>query len=69
MREATRLPISQKGNVLDFKIQKIGIRRARIVQDKLIDAEGFTFLFEINNIRIFAGGAYRTPAVDDLTNA
>jgi beta-mannosidase len=47
----------QAGNCLDTMMQKIGIRRARIVQDKLLDAEGRSFLFEINNIRIFAGGA------------
>lgn len=41
--------------------QKIGIRRARVVQDKLLDAEGHTFLFEINNIRIFAGGMSYKP--------
>lgn len=35
---------------------KIAFRRARVVQDQLIDQEGLTFLFEINNIRIFCGG-------------
>lgn len=26
------------------------------MQEKLVDQEGLTFLFEINNIRIFCGG-------------
>ena len=54
----------QQGNILDSKVQKFGIRRARIVQDKLIDAEGFTFLFEVNNIRLFTGGGLYTSAID-----
>lgn len=49
-------PASQHGRVLDAKVQKIAFRRARIVQDPLVDQEGRTFLFEINNIRIFCGG-------------
>jgi beta-mannosidase len=36
--------------------QRIAFRRARIVEDKLEEQEGLTFLFEINNIRIFCGG-------------
>lgn len=46
----------QNGVVLDQKTQRISFRRVRIVQDKLIDQEGFTFLFEVNNVRIFCGG-------------
>lgn len=46
------------GNVLDEKSLKIAFRRARVVQDKLIDQEGLTFLFEINNVRIFCGGMF-----------
>lgn len=47
----------QQGNVLDRKIEKFAFRRALVVQDELIDQEGRTFLFEINNIRVFCGGA------------
>lgn len=36
--------------------EKIGFRRALVVQEPLVDQEGLTFLFEINNIRIFCGG-------------
>jgi len=46
----------QIGMVLDNKKQKISFRRVRVVQDKLLDQEGLSFLFEINNIRIFCGG-------------
>ncbi|KAG6817452.1 hypothetical protein H0H87_008620 [Tephrocybe sp. NHM501043] len=41
--------------VLDTKTLRIAFRRARVIQDKLIDQEGLTFLFEINNVRIFCG--------------
>jgi hypothetical protein len=37
------------------------------VQDKLVDQEGLTFLFEINNIRIFCGGSNWIPADNFLT--
>ncbi|KAF8528704.1 glycoside hydrolase family 2 protein [Gautieria morchelliformis] len=57
----------EAGNCLDTMMEKIGIRRARIVQDKLLDADGRTFLFEINNIRIFAGGSNWIPGDSFLT--
>jgi len=44
------------GKALDFKVQKIAFRRAQVVQEKLVDQEGLSFLFEINNVRIFCGG-------------
>ena len=46
----------QSGVLLDKKTDKVAFRRALVVQDKLIDQEGLTFLFEINNVRIFCGG-------------
>lgn len=49
---------SQNGNILDKKTDRIAFRRALVVQEKLIDQDGLTFLFEINNIRIFCGGMY-----------
>ena len=41
---------------MDTKTQKFGIRRAVVVQDRLEDQPGRTFLFEINNVRVFCGG-------------
>ncbi|KNZ79844.1 putative beta-mannosidase B [Termitomyces sp. J132] len=58
---------NELGEVLDTQILRIAFRRARVVQDKLIDQEGLTFLFEINNIRIFCGGANWSPADSFLT--
>lgn len=49
------LPL-QQGSLIDRKSQRIAFRRARIVEDKLIDQEGLTWLFEINGVRIFCGG-------------
>ncbi|KAJ7129735.1 glycoside hydrolase family 2 protein [Mycena epipterygia] len=57
-----------EGNVLDSQTQKIGFRRVRIVQEKLIDQDGLTFLFEVNNIRMFCGGSNWIPADSFLTN-
>ncbi|KAG8705027.1 hypothetical protein FRC08_001891 [Ceratobasidium sp. 394] len=47
--------------------QRIGIRRARVVEDPLEGQDGRTFLFEINNIRIFCGGSNWIPADNFLT--
>lgn len=44
-----------------------GIRRVRVVEDKLEDQEGRTFLFEVNNIRVFCGGSNWIPADSFLT--
>ncbi|KAJ6599110.1 glycoside hydrolase family 2 protein [Mycena vulgaris] len=57
-----------EGNVLDSQTQKIGFRRVRVVQEKLIDQEGLTFLFEVNNIRMFCGGSNWIPADSFLTS-
>ncbi|CAE6482331.1 unnamed protein product, partial [Rhizoctonia solani] len=47
--------------------QRIGIRRARVVEDPLEGQDGRTFLFEINNVRIFCGGSNWIPADNFLT--
>ncbi|KAF8812399.1 glycoside hydrolase family 2 protein [Phlegmacium glaucopus] len=57
----------QNGKVLDRKTDRIAFRRAQVVQTELIDEEGLTFLFEINNIRIFCGGSNWIPADSFLT--
>ncbi|KAF9534884.1 beta-mannosidase [Crepidotus variabilis] len=59
--------VDEQGNVLDQKAQKTAFRRVNIVEDKLIDQEGLTWLFEINNIRIFCGGSNWIPADSFLT--
>ncbi|KAK7061680.1 beta-mannosidase B [Favolaschia claudopus] len=56
-----------EGNVLDTRTQKIGFRRVRIVQDKLFDQDGLSFLFEVNNVRVFCGGSNWIPADSFLT--
>ncbi|KAF9821274.1 hypothetical protein IEO21_00882 [Rhodonia placenta] len=61
------IEVKDEHGALDSKTQKIAFRRARVVQDKLIDQEGRTFLFEINNIRIFCGGSNWIPADSFLT--
>ncbi|CAM1502643.1 Fc.00g074190.m01.CDS01 [Cosmosporella sp. VM-42] len=45
----------------DSKSQMIGLRRLRLLQHPLKHAEGTSFVFEINNIRIFAGGSCWIP--------
>lgn len=45
----------------DSKCQTIGLRRLRLLQHALKNAEGTSFVFEVNNIRIFAGGSCWIP--------
>ncbi|KAJ6614286.1 glycoside hydrolase family 2 protein [Mycena sp. CBHHK59/15] len=50
-----------------FQNPEIGFRRIRVVQEKLVDQVGLSFLFEVNNIRIFCGGSNWIPADSFLT--
>ncbi|KAG2042900.1 glycoside hydrolase family 2 protein [Suillus americanus] len=56
-----------EGNTLDTRTQRVSFRRVRVVQEPLVDQEGLTFLFEVNNIRIFCGGSNWIPADSFLT--
>ncbi|THH14093.1 hypothetical protein EW146_g6196 [Bondarzewia mesenterica] len=56
--------VDQKnGEILDTKVQRIGFRRIQLIQEPLQESDqygqGTTFLFEINNVRIFMGERYR----------
>lgn len=54
--------LSRKKEVLDTASKRFGLRRAEVIQRKLDDAPGSTFLFEVNNIPIFCGGSNWIPA-------
>lgn len=45
----------------DLFEQKIGLRLVRLLQHALKNAEGTSFVFEINNIRMFCGGSCWIP--------
>ncbi|EJD54587.1 glycoside hydrolase family 2 protein [Auricularia subglabra TFB-10046 SS5] len=55
------------GKVLDTRTDKFGIRRVEIIQEELVGQEGRSFTFEINNVRIFAGGSNWIPTDTLLT--
>ncbi|KAI0637996.1 glycoside hydrolase family 2 protein [Trametes polyzona] len=59
--------MDKDGHLLDTKTQKFAFRRVRVVQDELEGQEGRSFLFEVNNIRIFCGGSNWIPADSFLT--
>ncbi|TRM61591.1 glycoside hydrolase family 2 protein [Schizophyllum amplum] len=48
-------------DLLDTKEQRIAFRRVRVVQEELVDQPGLTFLFEVNNVRIFCAGSNWIP--------
>ncbi|KAI5124966.1 hypothetical protein M0805_007392 [Coniferiporia weirii] len=57
----------EQGNVVDVQEKRIGLRRVKIVQDELEGQPGHSFLFEVNNIRVFCGGSNWIPADSFLT--
>ncbi|KAJ8475140.1 hypothetical protein ONZ45_g15707 [Pleurotus djamor] len=57
----------QNGQVVASASQKTSFRRARIMQNKLIDQDGLSFYFEVNNIPVFCGGSNWIPADSFLT--
>jgi len=42
---------------LATKSQRFGLRRVKVMQEPLEGQEGLSFLFEVNNVRIFVGGS------------
>ncbi|GAA5888127.1 hypothetical protein JCM6882_000290 [Rhodosporidiobolus microsporus] len=58
----------RSGSVLHTVSRKVGFRRIRIVREPVRGEPGNTFLFEINNMPIFAGGSNWIPADSFLTN-
>ncbi|CAJ0553188.1 Ff.00g117000.m01.CDS01 [Fusarium sp. VM40] len=42
--------------------QKLGVRKLRLLQHSLQDQPGTSFVFELNNIRLFCGGSCWIPA-------
>ncbi|KAF8320927.1 glycoside hydrolase [Clavulina sp. PMI_390] len=67
--ESTSEEASSSTLPLAHKAQRIGLRTVRVVQDPLEGQEGLSFLFEVNGVRIFAGGSnwYAIPADSFLT--
>ncbi|KAJ8514868.1 hypothetical protein ONZ45_g7646 [Pleurotus djamor] len=57
----------QSGQILASASQKTSFRRVRIVQNKLVDQDGLSFYFEVNNIPVFCGGSNWIPADSFLT--
>ncbi|KAH8109772.1 glycoside hydrolase superfamily [Phellopilus nigrolimitatus] len=57
--------------VLDQQSKPFGFRRVRLIQEPLVEADkygkGTTFLFEVNNVRMFIGGSNWVPADSFLT--
>ncbi|THH15213.1 hypothetical protein EW146_g5231 [Bondarzewia mesenterica] len=59
--------VEKEDKVLEKKTEKIGFRRARVIEEDLDDGKGLSFIFEINNVRIFCGGSNWIPADSFLT--
>ncbi|KAG8910599.1 hypothetical protein FRC01_006243 [Tulasnella sp. 417] len=57
------------GATLDEMSKRVGFRRVQLVQESLVDAPGTTFVFEVNNERIFLGGSNWVPCDYLLTTA
>ena len=65
-RSLDRSTRSQGGVTLDMTTKRIGFRRVELIQEPLKEPDrygkGTTFLFEINDVRMFIGGmSFRLP--------
>lgn len=60
--------LCRKEALLDTARKRFGLRRAKVIQRKLDNAPGTTFLFEVNNIPMFCGGSNWIPA-DSFTQS
>ncbi len=60
--------LCRKRTLLDTARKRFGLRRAKVIQRKLDDTPGMTFLFEVNNIPVFCGGSNWIPA-DSFTQS
>lgn len=57
--------VSEAHKPVASKSQRIGFRRVKVVQEPLEGQEGLSFLFEVNGVRIFAGGSnWYVPVAD-----
>jgi beta-mannosidase len=53
--------LERDGTVLDSRTLKLGARRLRLLEESVIGEPGTSFVFEINNVPIFCGGANWIP--------
>jgi beta-mannosidase len=49
------------GTILDSRTLKLGARKLRLLEEPLIGEPGTSFVFEVNNVPIFCGGANWIP--------
>ncbi|KAF9465788.1 glycoside hydrolase superfamily [Collybia nuda] len=63
--------VGQNGERIDSQAKRIGFRTVELIQEPLSEPDqygtGSTFLFEINGVRMFAGGSNWIPADNFLT--
>lgn len=59
--------LAADGSVLAKTSQRVAFRHVEVVQEPLPDAEGSSFLFEVNGIRVFCGGSNWIPGDNFLT--
>jgi beta-mannosidase len=53
--------LERNGTILDSRTLKLGARRLRLLEEPVIGEPGTSFVFEVNNVPIFCGGANWIP--------
>jgi beta-mannosidase len=52
----------QGASKLDQNAKRFGVRRVQLAEESLVEQEGSSFVFEINNVRMFLAGSCWVPA-------
>lgn len=60
--------LNSNGDELASTSQRVAFRDVQIIQAPLEDAEGTSFVFQVNGVRVFCGGSNWIPADSYLTN-
>lgn len=61
-RYTLRVAVMQGAAILDSQERRLGLRCLRLVQEPIAGEPGTSFMFEVNNVALFCGGANWIPA-------
>lgn len=51
----------REGTILETKVLRLGVRRLRLLEEAVQGEAGSSFVFEVNNVAVYCGGANWIP--------